>query len=272
MIKFDIITSALAGLDEAGISHAIHSSLAWSQAGRLANLTVRQHRITDATDPSYIASPERREQAIVAIERQMEQAESLLSYFARCTSPDLVPSGEDMANLIVEGDRPSEEGQLSVSEFADLLGVSRQEAEELMQQGDQDSAADQQRHKEVADTLRETIARRVNQATQRVLMSEADEAIPDITARRILDKAADKIDVYIDRTKREAARVRRPRRVAKLGARKRILEAAMDRIDDVLERIEEGEADGRPGGSEPTPTDERIADFGDRTPEKEDEA
>lgn len=278
-IHIEEVENALAGLEEAGAEFAIFSSLAWSQAGRLANLTIRLARIHTPGDVDHITNDSRREAATRGIEALLESTEQLLSYFARRTSPDLLPSGEDIATLIADNEqRLPDDSEVDIQQFAEIMDVSAERAEELLANGETDRQAQAEAQRRAAQAHRQEIVHRVDQAVKR--FDSPGDTIHARDAIRILNKAADKIGgetkpgerpSMIERLEQEAARVRRVRRLKTLGARKRTLESIMDRIDDTIDKIEQGGADARPNGSEPGFTDERNADFGERTPEKEDE-
>jgi len=234
--NIEVIESAFAFLSEADtsgnpVSRNLAASLTWSAAGRLSYLL----------KGLMLANYRQQTEAVERLETSLAETEWVLSYVSSLANKDLLPDPATFTQEIQDRERAAPDEDM-MEELAALFGDSIEE----MQAAARDNAARDKANEALIQKIfdQDQSAKAQIENVIRLAMQKSypfpHEDLSSEYTLKILDKIADKLDTYIQRTRAAALRTSRVKRQAQLAGSKRIMEAVMNGIDGAMERIEAG--------------------------------
>lgn len=237
MINLAKVESLLTQLETIeGLTGAIMASVTWSYGCSLANMLALRERL-DHPDSEFarLKADVRRTRA-ERMEKRIEELESVLAWATAYANPEYTPSGKGILDLVLGNDKPS--ASLSDDEyreqFCSAMGITEKEASALFQATAAQRAEQRQLIKRTLEVSRELMERRIDAAIA------AEPVLGDLTTRdtvRILERIAEKCEVYEGQRLQRAALTRRTRRLAQLAAERRLLADIANKADELAARL-----------------------------------
>lgn len=228
--KIELLISKL---EEIGTGGAAMASVTWSYAMSLVNHMARMERIHNEDDPEFSRlSNEQRIDRQTQMEKRAEVIQDIIAWAASNANPDFVPDGDDVVNLALSGDVTAANVDPDrVAQLAQIMDIDEANASTIINASEAHLAEVRVINRRMAEMKRSQFASAINRAITGYVHDDFDLDLRD--AARIAERIAEKSEQYEQKRLERAAFTRRARRLAQLGAERRLLAEVMDEADEL---------------------------------------
>lgn len=241
------IESLITRLQEIGpqVTGGVFASISWSYAVSLANVLALLARLDDSTDYEFggLSAAAREDRRARYNVRYMEICD-ILSWAASYASDDILPTGEQIAALVLNDEQAvTMHTAEQIKLVAELLGIDEAQARSA-------AAVDMKERQQRARLQARALAAKRKELVALIDRTLDEEPSPEFQlslqdALRIAERIAERCERYEQQRVSRAFATRRTRVLARLAAERRLLAEVMNAADALAERFQ-AELDAAP--------------------------
>jgi hypothetical protein len=222
-----------------GVHGSLMASLVWSYSASLASAIAVRARMDHPDDNQFTrlrSMPEA--DKLTRLKRQdqrITEISSIISWAKEEATPDFLPTGESVIALVTkENNAPRVTPEEEIKTFATTMGVTIAEATAAFEGNAKQNLERQELTRQAILRDQKYIANEIDAALR---FESGDFELSDYDAARILEKVASKCDQYEQQRLQQAAGTRRAKRLADLGAERRLLIDVMNKADTLADQM-----------------------------------
>lgn len=232
-MRVEKIENIVSKLDEIQVGGAAMASVTWSYGMTMVNHMARMERIHNPDDIEFgTLREDAKTDRLASMERRLNEITTIIGWASSNANPDFLPTGAEIVKLALNGNpMASSTSSDEIQNFAKTMDISTEDATTILARSEEHLAEVRALNLRAAEIQADRFAAAIDTAIGSWVHDGWDLEPRD--AARIAERLAEKAEQYEQKRLERAAFTRRARRLAQLGAERKLLADVMNDADDL---------------------------------------